>query len=81
MKQIIKANVNCKGTLVFDMPQYADENDIIQYILENASDIEWKELKESDVAYEVIDDYIKEDTDKDEPDGYDEYRISNGIDF
>ncbi len=81
MKQIIKANINCNGVMVFELPQTADENDIINYVLENISDIEWKEITESNIAYDVIDDYIREETDKEDPDGYDEYRIAKGIDF
>lgn len=81
MKQIIKANIINKGTLIFELPQEASDSEIFEYVLQNAGDIEWKTITESDIAYEVIDDFIKEDTDINDPDGYDEYRISKGIDF
>lgn len=67
MKMIVKAKVISVGTYEFELPNSFDDLEIKEYIKDNADMLNWKDIELEDIDYDVIEDYILEDGEKQDP--------------
>lgn len=58
MKMRIKAIVKSIGTYEFELPDNFNDNEVKEYIKDNADKLEWKDVETDDVDYEILDDHI-----------------------
>ena len=67
MKMIVKAIVKSTGTMEIEIPNNFNELEIKTYIKDNAEALHWKDIEIDDIDYDVIEDWILEDGESQEP--------------
>lgn len=67
MKMRIKAIVKSVGTSEYEVPDTFNDNEVKEYIKDNASMLDWKDVEIEDIEYKVVEDYIFEEGEGLEP--------------
>lgn len=67
MKMIVKAIVKTIGTMEIELPNNFDDIEIKTYIKDNADMLEWKDIEIDDIDYNIKEEYILEDDEKQDP--------------
>lgn len=61
MKMRIKAKVVSIGTYEFEIPDNFNDNEIKEYIKDNADMLDWEDIKTEDIDYSIEEDNIRDE--------------------